>query len=499
VARTHWLSVLVLFLLLSFVPAPGFAGDGQIQFVRGDVSADFRIEISDAIRLFGFLFLGTAAPPCLDAADSNDSGALDLSDGIYILAFLFLGGAAPPQPYPNCGLDPTEDPLGCDRFRACICGGIAGFPCPDGFFCEFPAGTCDIADNLGTCVEVPELCPAIFDPVCGCDGVTYANDCERRRAGAQKDHDGPCGKKTCGGIAGEPCPPGSFCEFPPGTCDIVDNQGTCVEVPELCPDVFDPVCGCDGVTYSNDCERRRAMAQKAHDGPCEDRVCGGIAGIPCPDGFFCEFPPGTCDIADNQGACVEIPEACPRIFDPVCGCDGVTYSNDCERRRAGAQKAHDGPCEDRVCGGIAGIPCPEGFFCEFPSGTCDIADNQGTCVEVPEACIAIFDPVCGCDGVTYSNDCERQRAGAQKAHDGPCEDKVCGGFIGVPCPEGFFCEFPPGTCNVADNQGTCVEVPELCPAIFDPVCGCDRVTYGNDCERQRAGAQKNHDGPCQRQ
>jgi hypothetical protein len=29
-----------------------------------------------------------------------------------------------------------------------------------------------------------------------------------------------------------------------------------------------PVCGCAGKTYGNDCERRRAKAQKSHDGGC---------------------------------------------------------------------------------------------------------------------------------------------------------------------------------------------------------------------------------------
>jgi hypothetical protein len=202
-----------------------------------------------------------------------------------------------------------------------------------------------------------------------------------------------------------------------------------------------------------------------------------------------------CGAADVLGSCVEVPSGCPKNFDPVCGCDGVTYSNDCERLRAMVQKAHDGECERR-CGGIAGLPCEKGEFCEYPAGTCDIVDNMGVCVTIPEDCLDVFDPVCGCDGVTYSNDCERMRAMVQKSHDGPCE-RECGGFLGIPCEKGEFCEYPAGTCDVADNMGVCVKIPVVCPAVFDPVCGCDGKTYGNDCERQTAMVSKDHDGPCE--
>ena len=76
-----------------------------------------------------------------------------------------------------------------------------------------------------------------------------------------------------------------------------------------------------------------------------------------------------------------------------------------------------------ACGGVAGVECPEGQFCELPEGKCGAADLEGTCIVQPEMCTRDYRPVCGCDGITYGNDCDRMSTGVQKDHDGECKDQ----------------------------------------------------------------------------
>jgi hypothetical protein len=88
--------------------------DPETRFRRGAVCGEATLDLSDAIRLLGYLFLGDAEPPCLDAADADDSGSLEITDAVRVLGYLFLGAAAPPDPGPTtCGPDPTADELEC--------------------------------------------------------------------------------------------------------------------------------------------------------------------------------------------------------------------------------------------------------------------------------------------------------------------------------------------------------------------------------------------------
>ncbi len=96
-------------------------GAVQVLFLRGDTTQDGVLNITDAVKVFGILFLGEPDIPCQEAKDVNDDGDVNITDGIRILGFLFLGQPAPAAPgHEDCGPDPAGSPdLGCESHPPC--------------------------------------------------------------------------------------------------------------------------------------------------------------------------------------------------------------------------------------------------------------------------------------------------------------------------------------------------------------------------------------------
>jgi hypothetical protein len=124
--------------------------------------------------------------------------------------------------------------------------------------------------------------------------------------------------------------------------------------------------------------------------------------------------------------------------------------------------------------------CPVDFYCSTKPGC---AANAGYCLKMNPICTVQFEPVCGCDGSTYSNDCFASSFGVNIAHNGACQSpsssptvKVSPGGMGEacdgskPCQQGLKCYLPP--IDSSYHQGMCG-----CETNDD----CINSVYGTEC------------------
>jgi hypothetical protein len=274
-------------------------------------------------------------------------------------------------------------------------------------------------------------------------GGASAGTGERPRGGTGAvDPIDPPGPSFCGG---SPCDPPLACCMATGECfDPNGDAGAC-RTPD--PD--------------NDPQGRKACASSAQCG--ENEYCE-LSGLLCQGTGHCQ-PIGNC------GGCEgDPPELCR-----VCACDGNTYPDPQTACRAGvnAVAATGTSCGEMGMEGGAGsssIParnytvcgqdaqCPSGSFCCSMVGRCYANGDRDICIPPPpgariackttencgdneycfadgctgpggcvwmgsqggEDCGVTIEPVCGCDGTTYTNAGCASMRGARVDHEGEC-------------------------------------------------------------------------------
>ena len=374
---------------------------------------------------------------------------------------------------PACGCDGRLYATACDAIREGVSPGREFDDCDSGTCTEdsecLPDEYCRKQPGVqGYCVKRPTTCgEACGDPVCVTDGIWYASACHALRDG-----------KT---IADDPavCLPPTFCtdctageywqpEEDGACCDPASpsSAGACVQRPSVLTCSTQPtgeVCGCDGRTYANRCYAAAAGVTVDFDGPCPPPPA-------CPGDCYPDQVDTACG---SQVRCVERPETCSEEVLPVCGCNGVTYQNECLALQAGTGVWMNGPC-----------PCGRSTTCNFPDQVCSRCGRE-TCIDRPDNCTDDILPVCGCDGRTYPNECVALQHGVEKDYEGPC-------FCDIATQS--KCDYPDYVCNVCD-AGSCVKVEDGCDG-YEPVCGCDGKTYDNRCEATRAGVGNWTEGCC---
>jgi hypothetical protein len=158
----------------------------------------------------------------------------------------------------------------------------------------------------------------------------------------------------------------------------------------------------------------------------------------CDDGISCTFDScepatGACNAAPADSLCDDGAACTDNYCDPFAGCVAIPYASRCADGIACTddQCAPASPLSDPATGCISyevaceGVSCfsnagcPETQYCLNTTGICGA---PGQCAFRPGgACSMEVIPVCGCNGITYSNACVAAQAGVNVAHPGICQ------------------------------------------------------------------------------